>query len=74
MRKRLPDDITKCCALCEHAKKVPATGEILCGRTKHLKKVSEDYRCRKFSFDILAYRPNPTKLPKFTVDSVEDIL
>jgi len=74
VKKRLPVDIAKCCALCEHAKKVAVTGEILCGRTKNLKKVTEDFSCRRFSFDILAYRPNPTKLPKFTVESIEEIL
>ena len=74
MKKRLPEDITKCCALCEHAKKVEISGEYLCARTKNLKRVSEDYSCRSFSFDILAYRPNPTKLPKFAVESIEDIL
>ena len=74
MRKKLPGDIAKSCALCEHAKKVAVTGEILCRRTKNLKKVADDFCCRKFSFDILAYRPNPTKLPKFSIESVEDIL
>ena len=74
MRKRLPADIVKSCALCEHAKRVSLTGEILCARTKNLKIVAEDFSCRKFSFDILAYRPNPAKLPKFNVESIEDIL
>ena len=48
--------------------------EILCTRTKNLKRVSEDHVCRQFSFDILSYRPNPTKMPKFKVESIEDIL
>lgn len=74
VRRKLPDDITKCCALCEHARKVEISGEVLCTRTKNLKRVSEDHVCRAFSFDILSYRPNPTKLPKFTVESVDDIL
>lgn len=74
MRRKLPDDVTKCCALCEYAKKVDISGEILCARTKNLKKVSEGFVCRRFSFDILAYKPNPTKLPKFNVESIEDII
>lgn len=74
VRKRLPDDIVKSCALCEYAKRVSVSGEVLCTRTKNLKRVTEDDCCRKFSFDILSYRPNPTKLPKFNVESVEDIL
>ncbi|MBQ7400046.1 MAG: hypothetical protein IJW06_06290 [Clostridia bacterium] len=74
MRKKLPVSITKCCALCEYAKKVTVTGEILCARSKNLKRVSDDYCCKKFSFDILSYRPNPTKLPKFNATTVDDIL
>lgn len=74
MRKKQPINITKCCSLCEHAKKVAVSGEILCARTKNLKRVSEDYSCRKFSFDILSYRPNPSKLPKFNAETVDDIL
>ena len=74
MKRKLPDDITKCCDLCEYAKKVEISGDILCTRTKNLKKVSQLSVCRHFSFDILAYRPNPTKLPKFAIESVKDIL
>ena len=74
MRNKLPDGISKCCALCEHAKKVDISGEILCARTKNLKKVAEDYACRRFSFDILAYKPLPAKLPKFAVQDISDIL
>lgn len=74
MKQKLPGDITKCCALCEYAKKVDISGEILCARNKNLKKVSEDYSCRSFSFDILSYKPCPAKLPKFNVESAEDIL
>ena len=74
VKRKMPEEITKCCALCEHAQKVAISGEILCTPTKNLKKVSDDYVCRAFSFDILAYRPNPTKIPKFAVESVSDIL
>lgn len=74
MRNKIPDDITKCCALCEHARTLEISGEVLCTRTKNIKKVSEDHVCRSFSFDILAYRPNPTKIPKFTIESLSDIL
>ena len=74
MKRNLPDDICKCCALCEHVKKVDITGEVLCARTKNLKVVSEDYVCRHFSFDILSYRPNPTKIPKFNIEELSDIL
>ena len=74
MRRKLPDDITKSCALCEYARKVEISDEILCTRTKNLKRVSEDHVCRQFSFDILSHRPNPTKMPKFKVESIEDIL
>ena len=74
MKNRLPNDIEKCCELCEYAKKVEISGEILCSRTKNLKRVSPDSACRHFSFDILSYKPAPTKLPKFNVESIEDIL
>ena len=74
MKKKLPEDIVKSCALCEYARRVDITGEILCTRTKNLIKVSEDHVCRAFSFDILSYRPLPSKLPKFTIDSAEDFL
>ena len=74
VKRKMPDDITKCCDLCEYAKKVEISGDILCSRSKNLKKVSELDVCRHFSFDILAYRPHPTQLPKFTVESVDDIL
>lgn len=74
VRRKLPDDINKCCGLCEYAKKVEISGEILCTRKKNLRKVSEDFVCRSFSFDILSYRPNPTKLPKFNVEEISDIL
>ncbi len=74
MRKKMLDDITKSCSLCEHARKIEITGEFLCTYSKNLKRVSPDGHCRKFSFDILAYKPNPTKLPKFTLDSVDEIL
>lgn len=74
MKKKLPYDIEKCCELCEFAKKVEISGEILCTRTKNLKRVDADSFCRHFSFDILSYKPAPTKLPKFNVESIEDIL
>ena len=74
MKRRLPGNIEKSCSLCEYAKKVSVTGEILCGRTKNLKRVDEDYYCRKFSFDILSYRPDPAKLPKFNITTPDDIL
>ena len=74
MKNKLPNDIVKCCDLCEYAKKVEISGEVLCARTKNLKKVNEDDVCRHFSFDILAYKPAPTKLPKFSIESIEDIL
>ena len=74
MKKKLPENIEKCCSLCEHAKKVAVTGEFLCGRTKNLKKVDSDYFCRKFSFDILSYKPDPQKLPKFVATTPDDIL
>jgi len=74
VKHKLPNDIQKSCALCEYARKVEISGEILCTRSKNIKKVSEDSCCRKFSFDILSYRPNPTKLPKFKIESVDDIL
>ena len=74
LRRKLPDDITKCCGLCEHARKMGISGEILCTRTKNLKKVSENHSCRAFSFDILAYRPNPAKIPKFNIEEVSEII
>ena len=74
MRKELPGNIGKSCALCEYAKKVSVSGEILCARTKNLKKVDADYFCRKFSFDILSYKPDPQKLPKFVATTPDDIL
>lgn len=73
MMKKLPDDIVKCCALCEYARRMDITDELLCTRKKDLKKVTEDDVCRKFSFDILAYKPKPTKLPKFNINSAEDL-
>ena len=74
MGRKLPEDVVKCCALCEHARKVDISGEILCAKSKNIKKVEEDHVCRAFSFDILSYRPNPAKLPKFKIESLEDIL
>ncbi len=74
MKQRLPEDIEKCCALCEHARKLDITGQLLCARNKNLKKVTEEFVCKKFSFDILAYKPKPSKLPKFSIESVEDFI
>lgn len=74
MKNKINKEISKCCALCEHAKKVELTGELLCTYSKNIKKVSEDSVCRKFSFDILSYRPMPAKLPKFAIDSAEDFI
>lgn len=74
MSKRLPDGIEKCCELCEYARKIDITGQILCVRKKNLKKVSENDVCGKFSFDILSYKPKPAKLPKFSIESTEDFI
>ena len=74
MKRKLPGNIEKSCALCEYAKKVSVSEEILCARTKNLKKVEADYFCRKFSFDILSYKPDPAKLPKFVATTPDDIL
>ncbi len=74
MKKKLPDDITAHCGLCEYANKIEISGDILCTKSKSLKRVHEDDVCRNFSFDILSYKPNPTKIPKFKIDEVSDIL
>ena len=74
MKHNTPQDIEKCCAFCEYAKKLEITDQLLCARTKDLKKVSEDYVCKKFSFDILSYKPKPSKLPKFSIESAEDFI
>ncbi len=74
MKKKLPEDLQKCCALCEHATKIELSGDILCTKAKNLKRVTEDDVCRHFSFDILSYKPSPTKIPKFTIDGITDIL
>lgn len=74
MKKNNLGDIEKSCELCEFAKKVEISGQVLCTRTKNLKRVEADSICRHFSFDILSYKPAPTKLPKFNVESIEDIL
>lgn len=74
LKKKQLQEITKSCSLCEYARKVEISGEYFCTRKKNLKRVSEDHVCSSFSFDILSYCPNPTKIPKFTIESVSDIL
>ncbi len=73
LKKNLPDDVKKRCEICEYARKIEISGEIICTRTKNLKKVTADDVCRRFSFDILSYKPLPSKLPKFTIKA-DDIL
>ena len=74
MKNKFDGNITKSCALCEYAKKIELTGDILCTQSKNLKKVTSDYVCRKFSFDILSYRPYPAKIPKFNINSPDEIM
>ena len=65
MRKNnIPEDIEPCCELCEYATKMEMTGDLLCKYKNCLK--SKDYTdvCRHFSFNIFAYTPKTTKLPK----------
>ena len=74
MKHNLPDDIEKCCALCEHARRLEIADQLLCTRSKDLKKVSEDFVCKKFSFDILAYKPKVTKIPKLSLEDAEEFI
>ena len=74
MKHSLPDDIEKCCALCEYARKLEIADQIICTRTKNLIKVSEEDVCKKFSFDLLSYKPKPAKLPKFSIESMDDLI
>ena len=72
MKDKIHGEINSCCALCEYAKKIELTGEYLCSRSKTLKRVTEDFVCKKFSFDILSYRPVPSKIPNFNFSFSDD--
>ena len=74
MKNKFPEDIEKCCALCEYSKPLEITGQLLCTRKNDLKKVTEDDVCKKFSFDILAYKPKVAKLPKFSIEDAEEFI
>ena len=74
MKHNIPDDIEPSCLLCEYARKLEIADQIICTRSKNIKEVSEDHVCKKFSFDILSYKPKPTKLPKFSIDSAEEFI
>ena len=74
MKHKMPEDIERCCALCEYVQVMEITGNLLCTRKNNLKKVTENDCCNKFSFDILSYKPKPSKLPKFSIDSAEEFI
>ena len=63
-KTKTPEDITPCCAVCEHCFHIESTGEYLCKRKKTLKKVVDTDLCRGFSFDIFSYKPSVPKMPK----------
>ena len=72
MKRSIPEELNKNCELCVHALKVETTGKILCTRGKSIKEVNPEKACRKFEFDILSYKPLPSKLPDFGAFSKED--
>lgn len=72
MKNSIPGELSKNCELCIHALKVDTTGKILCTRGKSMKEVVPEKACRKFEFDILSYKPSPSKLPDFGSFSKED--
>ena len=61
---RLPDELEPSCELCEHFLRVEATGETLCNYKNRLTKVEENGVCRRFSFNIFAYKPHAPPFPK----------
>ncbi len=74
MKHKLPDDLQASCSLCEYAKKIETTGDILCLRSSFPKKTTEDSKCRKFVFDILSYKPRPAKIRKFNLVDEDNLL
>ncbi|PWM67223.1 MAG: hypothetical protein DBX61_06010 [Clostridiales bacterium] len=63
-KKNLPDDLEPSCRICEYCTVMEATGEFLCKYKNSLKKIDENDLCKKFSFDIFAYKPKPPALLK----------
>ena len=60
----LPEELEPCCELCEHFLRMEATGETFCNYKNRLSRVEESGVCRKFSFNIFAYKPLAPILPK----------
>ncbi len=60
----LPDELEASCELCEHFLRMEATGETLCNYKNRLARVDESGVCRKFSFNIFAYKPLFPAMPK----------
>ncbi len=65
---------TKCpeenriCAYCEHAEVISDSGACICA-FKGI--VHDDSVCRKFSFDLLKYKPRITKLPAVDIPLIK---
>ncbi len=60
----IPEDIEPCCELCEYFVRMDGSGETLCRYKNRLRKVDEFAVCRRFSFNIFAYKPLVPTLPK----------
>ncbi len=72
MRKSLPEDLEKSCALCEYSRLIETTGQMLCVKSKNIKVTDPEHKCTKFRFDILSYRPLPLRIPRFSDDNLKD--
>ena len=63
-KNKLPEDLEPSCELCEYVSRINITGNMFCKYKNSMKKVDENHVCKKFSFDIFAYKPRVQKKPK----------
>ncbi len=59
LKNKCPEE-NRICAYCEHAELISHSSACICD-IKGI--VHDDGVCRKFSFDLLKYKPRITKLP-----------
>ena len=66
-KKTCPEE-NKICAYCEHAEVIADSGACIC-TFKGI--VHDDSVCRKFSFDLLKYKPHIPKLPESDISPLD---
>ncbi len=63
---KISNEISKCCALCEHSMRLDFKSQYICKYKNSIAEVKPDDCCRHFEFDLLKVEPKPKK--KYTFD------